>query len=43
MLLSRLVDKHLITHLFGPEEPVRLAIPSTGGKSVRLGVVAPSW
>jgi hypothetical protein len=33
----------LINHLFGPEGPVRLAIPSTGGKIVHRGVVAPPW
>jgi hypothetical protein len=27
----------------GSEGPFRLAIPSTGGKSVPLGVVAPPW
>jgi hypothetical protein len=31
----------LINHLLGPEGPLRLAVPSTGGKSVHLGVAAP--
>jgi hypothetical protein len=36
-----LANGEIINHLLGPEGPVRLAIPSTGGKTVHLGVVAP--
>jgi hypothetical protein len=37
------LPEEFINHLLGPKGPVRLAIPSTGGKVVHLGVVAPPW
>jgi hypothetical protein len=40
-LLGFCKNKYLINHLLGPEKPIRLAIPSTGGKIVHLGVAAP--